>query len=432
MRCESTLPTVIRASNSWFASAIVVLSIGLTNASANASPRSPATNSFATPIIDVAIVGPGDAFYTVFGHTAVVVRDDQAQPLDEAKVYNFGVTKLGDPAFIYNFIMGESVYWGNRRSYGYQRSKWTRNDRTIRRYQLLVAPEIARAIKSDLDKMVKKDSREFVYDLFRVNCVTKIRDLIDSHLGGIMKARWTQNMDPETFRKRSEVGYSNHPLFYVAFQWVLGRKMDLKPDGYLKSGDPIAFESRLKNLETDGGRKLFGAAVFDHQRMGPKPIGNPVRWYPISLSLIMLSALLFVTYRRRLPVPFYGGLFIILGLIFSAFATALLYLHMVSQWPEIRQNLLIFVVWPTDVILCKPGWRMLLGKTETSPFILKYLKLHLIVSISLLGLGFVVSELNGPLLPRLTLTAIWAMLFALMRLGLGDTQKNASEIDSNP
>ncbi|MBV71945.1 MAG: hypothetical protein CMH52_11495 [Myxococcales bacterium] len=432
VRCESTLPTVIRPGNSLLTSLALAFLIGPIQSRANSSPTSSTDTSGSAPTIDVVIVGPGDAFYTVFGHTALIVRDSQTQPLSEAKVYNFGVTKLGDPAFLYRFIMGESVYWGNRRSYAYQLEKWTRNDRTTRRYRLQVSPETARAIKSDLNRMVAKDNREFIYDLFRVNCVTKVRDLIDDHIGGIMKTRWSHSVDTETFRKRSESAYSNHPLFYFAFQWVLGRKMDSKPNGYLKSGDPIAFEVRLKELKDKSGKPVVGAAVYDHRRTGPQPIGNQVRWYPISLSLISLLALCLAALRRRLPAHFCGALMITSGFLFGLFAAALMYLQVCSQWLEMRQNLLLLMVWPTDLIICKTGWRILRGKNKPSRFIIGYLKLHLGVSMGLMGLGFIVNDLSGPILPRLTLTAIWAMVLVLSLIHLQDSKTPTRDIPQNP
>ena len=61
------------------------------------------------------------------------MQDDNVE--ERQIVYNFGVTKLGNPWFLYDFMMGQSVYWGHRRAYR-KRQEMGNADRDVRRYRL--------------------------------------------------------------------------------------------------------------------------------------------------------------------------------------------------------------------------------------------------------------------------------------------------------
>ena len=80
--------------------------------------------------------------------------------------------------------MGQSVYWGHRRAYRKQLKKWVRADRDVRRYRLRASPDKIRLLIKQLDEMIRKD-RNFTYDCSE-NRVTKVRDVLDRILGGIM------------------------------------------------------------------------------------------------------------------------------------------------------------------------------------------------------------------------------------------------------
>ncbi|MGC6417898.1 MAG: DUF4105 domain-containing protein [Bradymonadia bacterium] len=378
------------------------------------------------PSVDVVIVGPGDSFHSSFGHTAVVVTTGSGDGEETQVVYNFGVTKLGNPWFLYDFMMGQSVYWGHRRAYSKQLKKWVRADRDVRRYRLNASPEKVGILIDQLNEMVLKDRRNFTYDLFRENCVTKVRDVLDKTLGGIIRDNWSGRLANESFRARSEHGYAKHPLLYFAFQWFLGQGMDHKPDLLLKSGDPMVFGGLIEQLSERDGKKIFGEPIIDNLRVGPPPIGGTVYWYPVLMACLCILGFVPLLAPGRMSRWTYATLLILSGFIFSMLAALLMYLHLNSQWWEMTGNTLMLLVWPTDIILVWAGI-----KYGTSGHILGWLKIylttHLAASVILLTLGFLIDSLTGPTWPRVVFFSTWLAMISYLRFRGTQSERTTSE-----
>ena len=47
--------------------------------------------------IELVTVGPGDNIYSAFGHTALLLRTEPTQPLEQGRIFNFGVTERMSP-----------------------------------------------------------------------------------------------------------------------------------------------------------------------------------------------------------------------------------------------------------------------------------------------------------------------------------------------
>jgi hypothetical protein len=299
--------------------------------------------SKAGPQIDVVVTGPGTSYLSAFGHVAVRVRQTESTPNQEAELFNFGVATMKRTGFLLNFALGKARYWGNRRTYAKQRKIWTRQDRSIHLYRLKVSADIARKIHHRLRTMVNKENREFQYDLFRNNCVTKIRDVIDDFTNGSMTNSWRSERVEGNFRSRASVGYSTHPAAYFAIRWFPGRAADARVSAKLRSGEPAFFEAGLAAVKGVDGRPLF--------------------------------------------------------------------LHFWSQWLELQENLLMFLVWPTDLVLIFPAIGLLRGQVTQLRWVCRYLQAHVALGIFLTVAGLLIEGLNGPMLPRVVLTCGWLFTY---------------------
>lgn len=123
--------------------------------------------------------GPGDEFYTNFGHSAIRVCDTSAG-LDV--VYNYGTFDFNQPHFYWTFACGRLNYRLSRDSfdgflfdYGYEgRSVWEQRLR-------LSHQEVCNLFVL-LENNYLPEYRYYMYDFFRDNCATRPRDIIDNAL----------------------------------------------------------------------------------------------------------------------------------------------------------------------------------------------------------------------------------------------------------
>ena len=82
------------------------------------------------PTVHLAIVGPGDAVWSLYGHAAMVVGKPK-QRLRKARVYNFGITDWNRPNYVQDFLTGRVEFWGATAPFAKNLARWKREDRTI-------------------------------------------------------------------------------------------------------------------------------------------------------------------------------------------------------------------------------------------------------------------------------------------------------------
>ncbi|KAA3649333.1 MAG: DUF4105 domain-containing protein, partial [Proteobacteria bacterium] len=120
-------------------------------------------------------IGPGEAFWSVYGHTALAI-DNQ--------VYAFGYFNFAEDnlfkAFLINdmrYAMGisdlsDELYWAES-----QRRQFTEQI-------LAISPLAVQQLKQQLDYHYLPQNRHYAYDYFDNNCATKVRDFLNQATAG--------------------------------------------------------------------------------------------------------------------------------------------------------------------------------------------------------------------------------------------------------
>lgn len=126
--------------------------------------------------ISVYTCGVGEELYSLFGHTALRVKDVE-QNID--LVFNYGMFDFDTPNFYGKFIKGDLLY-----SIGIDSQKdfiyaYTYADRTITEQILELSAEEIQKIWSTLWKQYESDERYYLYKFIFDNCTTRVHDLID-------------------------------------------------------------------------------------------------------------------------------------------------------------------------------------------------------------------------------------------------------------
>lgn len=137
--------------------------------------------------ISLLTCGAGEALYEAFGHSAIRVQDP-AQGLDV--VYNYGVFDFNQENFYLNFAKGNMLYClGINQTADFIYS-YRFYGRSVREQVLNLDSAERQAVFQFLDRNLRPENKDYLYNYFRNNCSTKIPEMLDSALG--KKIIWDQ------------------------------------------------------------------------------------------------------------------------------------------------------------------------------------------------------------------------------------------------
>ncbi len=128
--------------------------------------------------------GSGTELYTLFGHTALRIKDDS---LGFDRVYNYGTFNFREKGFYWKFLRGKLLYYLSVSHFNDFMEVYYAEDRKVSEQILRLNPEEATRIFLFVENNLKPENRAYLYDFIRDNCTTRIRDLFESPLQQGMK-----------------------------------------------------------------------------------------------------------------------------------------------------------------------------------------------------------------------------------------------------
>ena len=155
---------------------IVILLLVALGFSATAQDRMPLSdNAFASVII----CGPGDEFYTTFGHAAIRICDPN-RGFDS--VYNYGTFDFDTKNFYLKFAMGRLDYCISRSQTDNYLYIYQLENRAVWEQRLELTNQEVNNLYTALNWNYQPENRYYRYDFFRDNCATRVRDMVNSTL----------------------------------------------------------------------------------------------------------------------------------------------------------------------------------------------------------------------------------------------------------
>lgn len=290
------------------------------------------------PLIDVYTMGPGEHLFERFGHAAICVEG----PAD-ARCYNYGTTDFGSPPqeLGYSFLRGDAEFWVSVWDRDRMIRAYVGADRTLVRQRLAVSPEVARRIAQKLAHDALPENRRYVYHHFDDNCSTRVRDVIDGALDGQLRSN---NLAPvsDTFRSFGKRGLAEAPLAILFGDVLVGRRADRPLTHWDAMFLPGALHDALQGPLTQEREVI-------HTRRGRDFVQTPPNLLPWWLGASLLSASPWLLPKRltRLRLWWMRGV----AVLFSLLALLLYCVALISNVPELVFNELLYVWWPTDVLL---------------------------------------------------------------------------------
>lgn len=366
------------------------------------------------PQVELVIVGPSDAIYSLYGHAAIRVVDDQQDDPGDARVFNFGITNFKRPNYVRDFVGGRVEFWGKIERWATVLDRWRRTDRTVVRYPVLL-PEVAlRGLVARMERDTTPEHRDFVYDTFRENCSTRLRDYLDTYSRGAVHAAIASAPAGRAFRQDVRQAYSKHTSLLLGTEIVPGVELDRARTLWEMTYRPEVLGEALKMVQFDG-HALLGPGIVEHTRSGADPLdGSPQHGQIIILIVALLFGVLGWFVAGRGP-RLRGGVLATVALLASGLGMLLIWVATMSDWPEMQRNPLVFAVVPLDLLLLWPAGRLIV-QHESGPAAIArtYLKARLVVALLLVALTPLLDVLAGPLPARvLAVSWVWVALRCL-------------------
>jgi hypothetical protein len=295
--------------------------------------------------------GPGEIYWQRFGHNAIWIRDP-GLGLDH--VFNFGFFDFAQQNFFLRFVQGRMLYFSAARPAREEFAGYINEDRSIRAQRLDFSPQQKLRLTEYLLEEIKPENRDYLYDYYANNCSTRVRDVIDQALGGILEAEFQPASAPQTWRDHTRRLTSGDFWFYLGLEIGLGAPVDRAISRWDEMFIPAKLADAVESVEYTGAGMVQPLVLEDvvlYESSFDPPATAPRAWWPRYL-LASLGVLFGTWLLCRFSPP---GLVPILSrswLVFSGFfGLALLFLWFGTDHAVAKLNLNLLVFCPLWIFL---------------------------------------------------------------------------------
>lgn len=348
------------------------------------------------PSTELVIFGEGDDVFSRYGHVGIRVFSN-----DRDQIYNFGITNWERPNYVLDFLQGRVRFYGKASNWGRELARYTKWDRSVTRYPLQL-DEAARAeLVKRLDVLVLPENREYVYDTFRENCSTRLRDLLDQVTGGAVRRQLEGGPPGDSFRDDVRRAFADFPALLLLMEVVPGRELDRPRHRWERTYRPAVLGELLSKVrmgEGDTERTLLGAPIVERTRKAGPALGGFVH---LGQAVLFALAGLLVFLGSRSPRWTTRGRSLVALTVLALMCGTALVLSLVpviSAWPEMRENWLLLALPPLDLVLFLPVvrlWRR--GEVGLSRGFELYLAVRAATTLLLIALAPVSTTFAGPI-----------------------------------
>lgn len=236
----------------------------------------------------LATMAPGDEFWSVFGHNALIVEyaDRPAQS------FNFGYFDFNEPGFLRNFLFGRMQYLAVRLPADRDLGMYLAQERSVRLQTLALDAAQLQALVRLLENHARPENARYFYDYFRNNCSTKLRDALDDVTGGALKRALQARSHGYNFRGLALAQSGSVPWMYAGMHAGLGRVADRPLAIWDETYVPALLMEALRDVrlvDADGAERPLVSA---EQTLGDAPMPPPRVEVPLTWPWFLLAGLL--------------------------------------------------------------------------------------------------------------------------------------------
>ena len=253
------------------------------------------------PEVWLVTYGPGEIYWQRFGHNAIWIRDEGLS-LDH--VFNFGFFDFEQEGFIWRFVQGRLLYFSAAQPAQSEFSQYINENRSIRAQRLALTPEQALDLADYLVHEIQPENRDYLYDYYRNNCSTRVRDAIDMVMGGELRERYANSEAGLNWREHTRRLTVPDYWLYLGLELGLGSRVDSPISRWDEFFIPSELADGIATVGVDKGGSSIPLVAEDlvlHDSTVPDPPAKPAAWWPryvwIAGVLLLVAGIL----NRFLP-----------------------------------------------------------------------------------------------------------------------------------
>jgi hypothetical protein len=278
---------------------------------------------------------PGNATYSVYGHTALRIR---VRGTNVDRVYNWGIFDFSTPNFAFRFARGRLDYMLG--AYGYDDfvNEYITEGRAVWSQTLNLTTAEKEKLFELINENLKPENVKYRYDFFFDNCATRIRDILAASAEDtIIYPVREKNL---TFRQLIDPHQKVSPWLDFGADMLLGLQADRKATAADEMFLPVFLKENLT------------ASVIVHDNNREPVVGEPVTvvdlppvpslapsWIPQLVLWLVLMIVILVTFVVK--VPWLDRITdIITYFLYSVLALVLVFTNIFSEHDALHFNLL--------------------------------------------------------------------------------------------
>jgi hypothetical protein len=248
-------------------------------------------------------MGQGDYVWEKFGHNALWIHDPAA---GTDRVYNYGIFDFHAPGYWGRFLKGNWLYMLGVHDIRQTIEQYEYFNRAVWAQELNLTPGQKRQLQSFLETNAQPQNAEYLYDYYRDNCSTRIRDALNRVIGGRLHAATADSMTGTTFRWHSERLIAADKASYFGLAGGLGPAADRDITAWEEMFLPFKVQEQVRRLRVPdvSGREVPLVAREWTMLPGqgrPAERAEPPFWTPFYLLAGLLIAGLLVVLARKAP-----------------------------------------------------------------------------------------------------------------------------------
>ena len=287
--------------------------------------------------LKIALIGPGTPLYFWWGHIGLLA---EGELIGTSRFYDWGIFDFNDDNFLYNFTMGDLIFYCAVSPADWHINYLVQDNRDIIFYTLDLDLETKLEILRFAENNILPENRRYNYHHFRDNCATRIRDILDMAVGGQFYAELGNAPGRFTLREQLRRHTHQSPFFDWFLNFLMGQNIDVPitawDDMFLPS-EVIRNALDFEYTDRAGSRRPLISHVeyINASQNRPVILDEPYALWPLLLVFsLLISIVLFLFYffvhKRKCFMPIMGSLNILLGLFFGITGSLLFFMSFFS------------------------------------------------------------------------------------------------------
>ena len=300
--------------------------------------------------ISILTAAPSDeAVFTLYGHTAVRVKDS-LHKID--LVFNYGIFDFSKPNFIYRFTKGETDYKLAAYNFQHYIIEYQMRGSEVTEQVLNFTPDEINKIWNALYINVQPENCVYRYNFFFDNCATRPVAIVEEQVDG--KIKYNDPPEPQTFRDLINYCTRNNSWLTFGCDLALGSPTDRVATPHEMMFLPVYLKEEFDKatiVNPDGTeRKLVKSTTRLAEELTDDDQGEKEWFTPMLCSMIIFLLVSLITYMEWKKKTYFRLVDCILFLLAGVAGTVLFYLCFISTHPCIWPNWSIVWLQPFDLV----------------------------------------------------------------------------------